>query len=345
MRDNTNSGGSSNTGGTVTIAPSSPGGLKSTNPKSTGRAASTTASKTKKKKETDPVLAAEKRAIARENEAKKKAADKYLHQADNLTKQADAIRRALKKDFKKARDQNLGDIDQNLTQIIAQLKEGFSKRAQDFLTSASDTTKATADTAEQGLSNLVRERTDSLTGILEQGAGSTDALRAMVMAARNWHANASDSNRAYFDTLQSINAAITDVNVDTKTAMGNAFMSAEGQKEQVWQDFYNRRAEGFTQLGNVLGQKADYLASAKEMDAKVSKKRVKAVEDNMEDAFMDAAKESGKSYKQKGLPAWVTDWQGQEQVERRQENTNLAAALTFEAPKKAQGATLRKWAA
>lgn len=288
---------------------------------------------------------AEKRAIARENEAKRKAAEKYLHQADNLTEQADALRLALRKSFKKARAQNLGDIDQNLNQIIAQLKEGFSARAQTFLTSAEDTTKATADTAEAGLSNLVRERADSMTAILEQGAGSTDALRAMVTAARNWHANASEANRAYFDTLQSVNAGIVDLNVDTKTGMGNAFMSAEGQKEQVWQDFYNRRAEAFTQLGNVLGQKADYLASAKEMDAKVSKKRVKSVESNMADAWEDAAKEAGKSYKQKGLPAWITDWQGQEQVERRQENTNLAAAMTIEPMKKAEGSTLRKWAA
>lgn len=320
-------------------------------PRNTKVNPTTTSGPTTKKKDDDDTTtsggmsAAEKRAVARENKAKKAAADKYLHQAGNLTKQADALRRALRKDFKKSRDQNLGDIELNLTQILTQLKEGFSQRAQTFLTTAEDTTKATADTAESGLSNLVRERADSLTAIIEQGAGETDALRAMVTAARNWHANASESNRAYYDTLQSVNAGIVDLNVDTKTSLGNAFMAAEGQREQVWQDYYNRRAESFTQLGNTLGQKADYLASAKEMGAKVPKKRVKSVEKNMADAWKDAAKEAGKSYKQKGLPPWITDWQGQEQVERRQENTNLAAALTVEPMKKAQGATLRKWAA
>lgn len=291
------------------------------------------------------ITAAEKRALAREKEAKRKAAQKYLHQADNLTKQASAIRDALKKYFKRARNQNLADIDQNLNQIISQLREGHELRSQSYLTAAADTEKATAGAQEGALANLVRERQDTMVSLLEQGAGETDALRSMLISARNWHANATEANRSYFDTLQNINAGIVDLNVDTKTALGNTFMSAEGQREQVWQDFYNRRSEAFTQLGNVLGQKADYLASAKEMDAKVPKKRVKTVEDNMAKAWEDAAKESGKSYEQKGLPPWITDWQGTEQVERRQENTNLAAALTVEPMKKAQGATLRKWAA
>ena len=291
------------------------------------------------------VSSAEKRALAREKEAKKKAADKYLRQAGNLTAQANAIRNALRKQFKKARDQNLVDIDLMLTQQLGLLKEGAGLRGAEFLTAASDTEKATAGAQEGSFRNLVRERADSMTAILEQGAGETDAVRAMLMAARNWSANAGEANRAYFDTMQSINQGITDLNIDTKAALANAFSTAEGQREQIWQDFYNRRAESFTQLGNTLGQKADLLLSAKEMDAKVSKKRIKSVEKNMDKAWEDAAKESGKSYKQQALPAWITDWRGTEQVERRQENTNLAAAPTFEQTKKAQGATLRKWAA
>ena len=287
---------------------------------------------------------AEKRAVARENEAKKKAGAKYLESAANLELQAKAIRDALNVEFARGRDNNLADIDRALTQNLNLLKEGHTLRSQEFLKSARDTETATAGEQEQGFSNLVRERQDSLSAILEQGAGETDAMRAMLMSARNWHANASESNRGYFDTMRSVNSGITDLNVDTKTGMSNAFMAAQGQKDTVWQDFYNKRTEAYTQLGNIKGQQADYYAQAKEMGVSPKKGAESAAEKAMKDAFQASADEAGKSYTQQGLPQWIQDYKGTEQVEARQSNTNLAAAMTFEPVKKAEGATLRKWA-
>ena len=129
-----------------------------------------------------------------------------------------ALRHALKIDFAKSRDNNLGDVSRVLAQNIAALRAGSALRGADLLGSASDTAKATADTAEAGLSNAIRERQDTLTGILQQGAGETDTLRAMVMAARNWHENASENNRSYFDSIRSINSGITDLNVHQERA-------------------------------------------------------------------------------------------------------------------------------
>jgi hypothetical protein len=184
-----------------------------------------------------------------------------------------------------------------------------------------------------------------MTSVLEQGAGETDMLKSMLMAARNWHANASEQNRSYYDTMRSVNSGITDLNVDSQTALANAARSAEGQREQLWQDFYNKRGEAFTQLGNVKGQQAEYYAQAKEMGVKPKKGVEKAAEDAMKKAFKDSALEAGKSYTQAGLPKWITDYQGQAPVRARQSNTKLAAAMTFEPVDKAEGATLRKWAA
>jgi hypothetical protein len=288
--------------------------------------------------------AAEKRAIKRENEAKKKAGKKYLAQAANLEIQAKTIRDALKNQFGKGRDQNLDDISQNLSEQISLLKSGAEARAGEFLAAGKDTETAAAGVSEQNVSNLVRERQDSMANILQQGAGETDALRAMVMSARNWAANQSESNRAYFDTMRSVNQGITDLNIDTQGAMANAHSDAESERERIWQDYYNRRGEAFTQLGNIRGQQADYYASAKEMGLN-PKKRTKKAEKGMKDAFNSAAKEAGKSYEQQGLPNWVKDYQGQEEVEARQGNSNLASAMTFENVGRAEGATLRKWAA
>lgn len=299
--------------------------------------------KKKKKSDKDKVSAAEKRAIKRENEAKRKAGKKYLEQAENLSAQAKAIRQALHSEFGSARDNNLADISRTLTQQLAMLQEGQGLRAAQFLQVGQDAEIATGATAESAYGNAIRERQDTMSGILEQGAGETDTMRAMLMAARNWQANAGETNRSYFDSMRSVNQSIVDLNIDTKAALANAHSSAEGEKDRIWQDFYNRRSEAFTNLGNTLGQQADYYASAKEMGVKPKKGAEAAAEKAMKKAFMDAALESGKGYTQQGLPTWITDYQGTQALQAKQSNTDLAAAMTMEKMAKAEGATLRKW--
>jgi hypothetical protein len=289
--------------------------------------------------------AAERRAVARENAQKRKAGKRFLESAATLELQAKALRHALKIDLAKARDQNLGDVAQVLTGQLAQLKLGAGQRAQSFLDAAGNTEKATSSTAEQGFSNMARERADSMSSILEQGAGETDAMRAMLIAARNWQSNAHESNRAYFDSLQTVNQGIGDLNIDTRNAMSNAFTSTEGERDRLWQDFYNRKGEVYTQLGNIKGQQADYYAQAKEMGVHPKKGAEKAAEKEMARSAMNAALVSGKSYKQKALPDWIAKYAGQKAVETKLSNTNLAAAVEIGPVEKAEGSTLKKWAA
>ncbi len=324
----------------------------------------------------DAQLAAAKKAQA-EADAKVKAeklktAKRYSSAANDLQLQITALKDALKTDFAKSRRQNIADINLMLDQQLTQLKDAAGLRGQQFLSAAEDADKATADVQEAGIRNAVRERADTMTAILEQGAGETDALRAMVANARNLHNNLSDANRSYFDTMQSINQGIVDLNVDTKTALSNAQMTAEGQKELVWQDYYNRRAEAMTSLGNVYGQQADLLAQARDLGLKggtVKQKgqqfegygvlpgdkkgkrdkadgttsKLEAARKGMKKQFAAASNELGKSYVQKPLPDWIDEYEGTPTIERRQENTNLASAPIFEGVQKAQGATLRTW--
>jgi hypothetical protein len=289
------------------------------------------------------VSAAESRAVARENAAKKKAGQKYLAQAANLEAQAKALKYALSNSYGKNRDQNLADLNQALNQQFALLKGGASARAEEFVKAGGDTAKATAGNAEEGASNAVRERQDSLANLLEQGAGETDTIKTMLLAARNWNANQSEGNRAYFDTMRSVNQGITDLNIDTQTGLSNAFMSTEGERDRIWQDFYNRRSESFTQLGNIKGQQRDYYASAKEMGVSPKKGSESAAKKTSEKAFMDASKEAAKSYKQAALPTWISGYKGQAKQEARLSNTNLAAAVQFDEMQKAEGASLRRW--
>lgn len=271
-----------------------------------------------------------------------RAGNRYLDQASNLDPQIAALQYALETSFKQGLDQDLADIGKLVEEQTDMLKSQAGKRALDFLAGARNTEAATAGQADTSISNLVRERQDTMTSVLEQGAGQTDQLRALVSAARNWHQNAQEGNRAYFDSLQSINQGITDLNLDTQTALGNVFTQGESERERLWKDFYNRRSETFTQLGNLYTQQADYLDQAKEMKTGSGGGEKKTLSGT---AFMDAAKEAGKSYVKQGLPDWIKDYKGQEKIEAKVSNTNLAAAPKFVQPKRAEGAGLRRWAA
>lgn len=301
--------------------------------------------KTPQQKANDAARAAEKRAVARANADKKKAGKRFLESATNLEVQAKAIRQALDIEFGQNRDNNLTDVSNALNEQLSSIQTGAGLRAQEFLKTGTDTEMATGDAQESSIVNAFRERQDAMTSVLEQGAGETDMMKSMLMSARNWQSNASDQNRSYFDTMRTVNAGITDLNVDTQTGLANAARAAEGQREQVWQDYYNRRGEAFTQLGNVKGQQAEYYAQAKEMGVKPKKGVEKAAEDAMKAAFNNSALESGKSYTQQALPAWISDYQGQAQLQAKQSNTELAGAITMDRMEKAEGATLRKWAA
>jgi hypothetical protein len=288
------------------------------------------------------VRAAENRAIARENANKSKAGKKFLTQAGNLEAQVKSLKEALKS-YRTNLNQNLGDVDQVLNQQFDLLKSGHALRSAGLLGTSKDNEIATGSSSEQNFSNLVRERQDALTGILEQGAGETDALRAMVMSARNWSTNQAEASRTYYDTARSINTSIVDLNIDTQTALANMDLQSEADKEKLWADFFNRNSETYTQIGNLKGQQADYYASAREMGVNPGKGVVAGATKVMEDSFMKAAKEMAKSYDNPGLKDWIKNFHGTEPPKASQSNTNLASALIIEPMEKAEGATLRKW--
>ena len=288
---------------------------------------------------------AENRAIARENAAKTAAGNRSLEQAKNLEAQAKALEYALNTAFQQSLDQNLADVGVALEQQMKLLKDSSASRAQAFLDTAGDTDMATGQQSESSFGNLIRERQDTMAGLMQHGAGETDALRAMVMAARNFQGNLEEGNRAYYDTMRTINNGITDLNRDTQNALSNAHMGAESERERLWQNFYDRRSETWTQLGNIRGQQRDYYAQAKEMGVQPGQSTEDAAKSSMEEAYMNASKEAGKSYVQQALPSWISDYEGQEQVEAKQQNTNLANSTRFSTGRRASGASLRKWAA
>ena len=314
---------------------------KSSSKKSSSKKSST---KSAQQKVNAAARAAEKRAVAREKATKKDAGKRYRRQAATLEVQAKALQKALSTTYRKGLDQNLSDVGQVLEQQLNILKSGHAASLREFQTAAEDTEIATAGNAEGTLGNMVRERSEVMGEILTQGAGETDALKAMVSAARNWQSNTSDANRSYFDTMRSVNQGIVDLNVDTKSALANTSVQAEAEKENLWRNFYERKSESYTQLGNIRGQQADYYDMATEMGVKSGKKK-KAAKADMKQSFNRASNFAGKSYDNPGIPEWIEEYEGAPPIAREKSNSNLAAATYVEGPQKAEGASLRKWAA
>jgi hypothetical protein len=143
--------------------------------------------------------------------------------------------------------------------------------------------------------------------------------------------------------MRTVNTGLTDLNVDTKTALQNMYGAAEAEKDRLWENYYTKRSDTATQLGNIRGQQADYYDMAREMGVKAPFGSIRDNNASKSSAYDLAAAEAGKSYKQRPLPSWVENYKGAAQVKSRQSNTNLAAAVTIGKAEKAEGASLRRW--
>lgn len=242
------------------------------------------------------------------------------------SKQLAALNKLIKSSLAKARDTKLGNINRARDAIISDIRSGYDVRAQSLLDYREDNEKATSDQSFANLLNRARERSSILENAAVQGAGESDTLKAQTMALRNWDSNQNDINRSYFDTNTSINANIRDLNADTRTAQLNAWLDAEGDREQTWANYYNQLSDAYSAKGGIESNKYSQQYNAGST------------------AYDDMATTSGKSYKTRQASSSIRNWEGSAQAEEGQlNNTNFEAASTNLAEKKPEGATLRKW--
>jgi len=273
-----------------------------------------------------------------------RAGKSELQKARDLEAQLEAFRIALSSQgLAKARRQNVRDVERALLSQLNEAKEAATQRYDAFLTAGQNAEIDTGRVLESGISNAVRERAEAMTQLLTQGAGETDAVRALLMAARNWQANAGEANRAYYDTMASTNAGITDLSLDTETAMANAWRGAESEKDRLWQEYYKSRADTLTSRSNVYNQMMAHYRVAEAYDVEPKKGKKKEAKAGIEEDSVASAKTLSKSYRQKKLPGWISGYSAGPQLPARQSNSELASAMTIEPSVKAEGASLRKW--
>ena len=219
----------------------------------------------KKSKDDGDISAAERRADRKQAERDQRTGKRYLEQARNLNPQAKALQRAIP-NMRQRRDQDWTDIEETRQGQIKLLQSSAKTLSREYDTALENNEIAAAGTLEAGESNAVRERAETLSQLIAQGAGESDTMRAMLMAARNQNANARQANQSYWDTIASVNQNITSMNEDTQTKLADAWISGEGEKEQIQRDFLEAKGDALTQLGLVRQSQADAIANAEEYE-------------------------------------------------------------------------------
>ena len=249
----------------------------------------------------------------------KKSADKA---------QVAALDTLLKSGFAKARDQKLANVQKVYRQQDDDIFKSFKDRFGSLEKSALDNDKAEADSSFANVVNRAREAGDLVAQAAAQGLGETDNLRSQLMAIRNFDTNQGDINRSYFDTLRSVNTAQTDLIADTRNARINLASDMLGDYEQIWNNYYNQRADAYTQIGNLRANpySDSYQANAGD--------------------YAKMATEASTVWKNPGVNQSLLDWTGSGLTPVKETaliNTRADAAELTPAIKKPEGSTLRAW--
>ncbi len=221
----------------------------------------------KKKADDSDISAAEKRADEKQAERDRRTGRRYLQQARNLNPQANALTKAIG-EMKIRRKQDMRDIIKTRALQMDMLVDAADDMGEQYDIAAKNNEIATSGTLEAGMTNAMRERSETLSQLLSQGAGESDTMRAMLMAARNQNANAREANQTYWDTIASINQSISTLNEDTQMKLADAWISGEGEREQISRDYLESSSDAYTQLGLVRQAQADAYANAREYKVK-----------------------------------------------------------------------------
>ncbi len=221
------------------------------------------------------------------------------------------------------------------------LLEQFDERLHTLEQSAEDNEVAADSQTGAALANRARERANAVSEVFLQGGGESDLLRAQQMALRNYEANQQEVNRNYRDSLSSINASRADLTADTKTARLSALGQFNSDRELIWNNFYDAKAEAETQLGNTYGQMAEYYGLANEqVGRKKYRRRQRRLTKRSDAAFMDAAHTAAQAWSAP-TDTRVAKWEGAADVEGALNNGVFASTGTELS--KPEGASLRRW--
>ena len=276
----------------------------------------------------DPAAAAAA-AQAKANATARAASEKQ----NDATRKAAEAKAALLPEFEKQRDSKLRDITANLKASDSTLLANYETALGGLEGTREDNEMSEADQTFANILNTLRERGDIAAEVAAQGAGETDMLRAQLAALRNYDTNQNEINRSYFDTLRSVNRAVSSLNTDTITSRKNIYDQAESERASAYSNFYNQMADAWNEIFNIESQNTNV-----DSDTSVAYKT------KYGDAAKKAAEFTGKNYERKAFDPALRKWEGQGSERTRSLSNNRASVINLGTPqRRPEGATLRRW--
>lgn len=285
------------------------------------------------------------RARADQKAAESKAAQRLSAQALRLKQQADALKMALgSKGFLATLSRELGNSNLEYREEDALILSQYGRGKAALEAQKSTTEDQRARSLGEAGQNAGRERNEALQQGIENGISASDMLKAQAASLRNWSFNAGQVQTNYTDEINGLQSEHSQMVNSVVTSRQAAWREREQQRAQLYRGYYDNRGQVLTEIGNKLGESAQYYDMANEQQA--SKARAAAAKSSNASALAQlraAALETGKGYKELATPDAITKWQGTANL-KSSTDPRQWAQQTVEL-KDAEGAsrTLRKW--
>lgn len=316
---------------------------------STTRSTSSSSSKSSSKAASggDPYARSRRDQQADQKKQESKAAARLTAQAARLKAQADALKLALgAKGFKATLQRDLANSNLEFSEKDALVLGQYARGKGELEKQAATTDDNRARSLQESMQNSGRERNEALQQGIQNGIGATDMIKAQSASLRNWSINAQQVQSNYTDEINGIQSEHSQMVNSVITSRQTAFREREQQRSQLYRGYYDNRGQVLTEVGNKLGESAQYYDMANEQVASAKSKA--GAKTNNAAALSNlraAAAETGKSYKELATPSSTLNWKGTANIknstDRRQWGTPQLEI------KDAEGASskLRKWEA
>lgn len=276
-----------------------------------------------------------------------KAATRYTTAAARLKSQAYALKLALGSEgFLKSLRRELANSDLEFKEedalILGQYARGKEALEKQKITTDDNRGRSLQEAGQ----NSGRERNEALQQGIENGISATDMIKAQGASLRNWSFNAQQVQTNYTDEINGLQSEHSQMVNSVITSRQTAWREREQQKAQLYRGYYDNRSQVLTEVGNKLGEAAQYYDMANEQKKSSTATTGSKTMTAAAMAYLrDAAKETGKGYAELAAPTSITKWQGSANL-RNTTDPRQWGDQTLEM-KDAEGASsaLRRWEA
>lgn len=285
------------------------------------------------------------RARADQKAAESKAAARLAAQAARLRAQADALKIALgSKGFKAELNRQLGNANLEFSEKDSLILSQYERGKQALEQQKGTTEDQRARSLQEAGQNSGRERNEALQQGIQNGISATDMIKAQAASLRNWSLNSQQVQTNYTDEINGLQSEHGQMVNSVVSSRQSAWREREQQRSQLYRTYYDNRGQAETEVGNKLGESAQYYDMANEQKGSKSyKSGAKGASAEALKYLRAAAAETGKGYKELATPGSVMNWKGTAQL-NNSTDARQWGTQTLEI-KDAQGADkkLRKW--